>query len=111
MDEISFEEWKRMKFKVGRILSAERMPRTEKLYRLQVDVGGERPLRIISSLVPYYSKDELKDKNIVVFTNLKPTKFSGEVSEGMLLCAEKEDGSECVLLTVEKEIAPGTPIT
>ncbi len=43
--------------------------------------------------------------------NLKPAKFAGEISEGMLLCAEKEDGSECVLLTVQKDIDAGTSIT
>ncbi len=111
MAEISFEEWKKLKLKVGRIILAEKMPRTEKLYRLKVDVGSEKPMQIITSLVTYYSKEELEGQKIVVLTNLKPTKFSGEVSEGMLLCAEKEDGSKCVLLTVQKDIEAGTPVT
>ena len=54
---------------------------------------------------------ELKNQKIIVLVNLKPTKFAGEISEGMLLCAEKEDGSECVLLTVQKDIKVGTQIT
>ena len=92
-------------------MEVERVPDTEKLYKLQVDIGEEKPLQIVTSLVPYYKEEELKDKKIIVLINLKPAKFAGEVSEGMLLCAEKEDGSECVLLTVEKDINVGTQIT
>lgn len=111
MEEISFDEWKKLKMKVGSIVEVERIPRTEKLYKLQVDIGVEKPVQIITSLVPYYTEEELKDQKIIVLVNLKPTKFAGEISEAMLICAEKEDGSECVLLTVQKEIDVGTPIT
>jgi len=62
-------------------------------------------------LVPYYSEEELQDQKIIVLVNLQPARFAGELSEGMLLCAEKEDSSECVLLTVQKDISAGTPIT
>jgi EMAP domain len=109
--EVSFDEWKKLEMKVGKILEVERVPRTEKLYKLQVDIGAEKPIQIVTSLVPYYTEEELKDQKIIVLVNLRPTKFAGEVSEGMLLCAEKEDGSECVLLTVQKDIVVGTPIT
>ncbi|MEA1964824.1 MAG: tRNA-binding protein [Candidatus Aerophobetes bacterium] len=111
MKEISFNEWKKLNMKVGKILEVERIPGTEKLYKLQVDIGGEKPVQIVTSLVPYYPEEELKNKKIVVLVNLKPAKFAGEISEGMLLCAEKEDESECVLLTVEKDIDVGTQIT
>ncbi len=111
MRSISFEEWKKIKMRVGKIIEVDRVPRTDKLYRLQVDTGKETPIQIITSLVPYYSADELLGQKIIVLMNLEPAKFSGEVSEGMLLCAEKKDGSECVLLTVEKNIDVGTPVT
>jgi len=51
------------------------------------------------------------NRTIVVLVNLKPARFAGEVSEWMLLCAEKEDGSQCILLTTEKPVDPGTSIT
>lgn len=111
MEEISFDEWKKLKMKVGKILKVERIPRTEKLYKLQVDIGAEKPVQIVTSLVPYYTEEELEGQKIIVLTNLKPTKFAGEISEAMLICAEKEDESECVLITVQKEIDVGTPIT
>ncbi len=111
MEQISFDEWKKLQMKVGDILGVERVPKTEKLYKLQVNIGEEKPIQIVTSLVPYYSEQELKGQKIIVLVNLKPTKFAGEISEGMLICAEKEDGSECVLLTVQKDIDIGTPIT
>ncbi len=110
MEEIEYKDFKKLQMKVGKIVEVERVPKTEKLYKLQVDIQ-DKEIQIVTSLVPYYSEEELQDKKIVVLVNLKPTKFMGELSEGMLLCAEKEDESECVLLSVEKEIDIGTPIT
>lgn len=111
MEEISFDEWKKLKMKVGKVLEVVRIPKTDKLYKLQVDVGGERPIQIVTGLVPFYSEEELNGQKIIVLVNLKPTKFAGEISEGMLICAEKEDESACVLLTVQKDIDVGTSIT
>ncbi len=111
MVEISFDDWKKIEMKVGCIKTVERVPRTEKLYKLQVDVGEGELRQLLTSLVPYYSEAELLGQKIVVLVNLKPAKFAGEVSQGMLVCAEKEDGSECVLLSPQKDIEVGTPIT
>jgi len=111
METILFDDWKKLALRVGRVLEAERVPKTEKLYRLQVDVGLPRPIQIVTSLVPYYREDQLLGRSIVVLTNLKPTKFAGQVSEGMLLCAESEDGGTCVLLGPQEPVPPGTPIT
>ncbi len=110
MQEIEYGDFKKLQMKVGQITKVERVPNTEKLYKLQVDIG-DKNIQIVTSLVPYYKEEELQDHKIVVLTNLKPMKFRGELSEGMLLCAEKNDESECVLLTVGKDIANGTPIT
>ncbi len=111
MSEVTFDEWKKLQLKVGQIREVERVPRTKKLYKLQVDVGGPRQVQIITSLVPYYSEEDLRDRKIVVLTNLQSTTFAGHLSEAMLLCAETEDGSVCTLLSVHKDMAPGTPIT
>lgn len=111
MGQITFDEWKKIEMKVGKIIKVEAVPRTEKMYKLQVDIGSGKTVQIVSSLRPYYTEEELKDQKIIVLANLKPTKFAGEISEGMLLCAEKEDASKCVLLTVQKDIETGTQIT
>ena len=76
MEEITFDEWKKLEIRVGKILKVERVPRTEKLYKLQVDLG-DKSVQIVSSLVPYYTEEELQNRKIVVLVNLKPTKFAG----------------------------------
>lgn len=108
---IDFDQWQKIEMKVGKVLSVDKVPNRDKLYKLKVDLGEGRPRQIITGLVPYYREEELLGKLIIVLTNLKPAKFAGEISEGMLLCAEKEDGSKCVLLTVDKEVEVGTLIT
>jgi len=108
---ISIEEFKKIEMRVGKIISVEKIPNRDKLYKLHVDIGEEIPRQIITGLVPYYSADELLGKSIIVLVNLEPAKFAGEISNGMLLAAENEDGSKCVLLTVDKEIEVGTRIS
>lgn len=107
---IDYNDFKKLQMKVGQIVDVKKVPDTEKLYRLQVDIGDKK-IQIVTSLVPYYTEEELQNHKIVVLINLKPIKFRGELSEGMLLCAETEDESKCVLLTVGKDIANGTQIT
>jgi methionine--tRNA ligase beta chain len=108
MAEIEFSDFKKLDMRVGKVLTVEDVPRTKKLYKLQVDIN-DRKIQIVSSLKDYYTKEELEGKHIIVLTNLKPATFSGEKSEGMLLCAEYKD--KCVLLTPEKEIECGAPVT
>ncbi|HIH16058.1 MAG TPA: methionine--tRNA ligase subunit beta [Candidatus Diapherotrites archaeon] len=110
MDTIEYADFKKLQMRVGKVLEVERVPNTDKLYKLQVDVGFEKPLQIVSSLVPYYSAEELMGKRIIVLVNLKPTKFAGQESNGMLLCAESADASQCTLLTTEKEMEAGTEV-
>jgi tRNA-binding protein len=108
MEQIEFSDFKKLQMKVGEIKKVERVLNTKNLYKLQVDLGVEQR-QIVSSLVPFYSEEELLNQKIIVLVNLKPTKFCGEASDGMLLCAEKDN--ECVLLTVQKEIELGVSIT
>lgn len=107
---IEFAEFKRVEMKVGKVLEVVRHPGADKLYIVQIDVGGERPLQTVTSLVPYYNEEELMGSEVVVLTNLKPTRMRGERSECMLLCAETPDESQSVLLQPRVPMAPGTPI-
>ena len=111
MNQISFNEWKKLEIRVGKILKVERVPKTDKLYKLQVDIGKEKPIQIVTGLVPHYQEEELQDRKIIVLVNLEPAKFAGEVSEGMLLCAVDETDDKCVLLSVEKDIKVGSIVT
>lgn len=105
--EATIDDWKKLDIRIAEILAAERVPKTVKLYKLQLDIGGEQR-QIVSSIVPYYTADELVGKKIAVITNLRPAKFGGELSNGMLLAAE--DGTDCVLLVVDKDIPSGSPV-
>lgn len=108
---VEFSDWEKLDLRVGQIVKVERVPKTDKLYKLQVDIGKDKPIQIVTSLVPYYTEEELKNQKIIVLVNLKPTKFAGELSEAMLLAAEKKDENKCVLLTVQKDINNGTSVT
>jgi methionine--tRNA ligase beta chain len=107
--DISFEDFKRIDARVGTITQVDRVPRTEKLYRILVDLGQLGVRQTISSLVGYYEANELVGKRIVFLFNLKSTKFAGEVSQGMLLAAEHEQ--KLALLTTDREIPNGSRIT
>jgi methionyl-tRNA synthetase len=107
--DITFEEFKRMDARVGTITQVDRVPRTEKLFKILVDLGSLGIRQTISSLVGYYEPNELVGKRIIFLSNLKPTKFAGEVSQGMLLAAEQEQ--KIALLTTDREIPNGSRIT
>jgi len=107
--EISFEDFRKLDARVGTITQVERVTRTEKLYKILVDLGPLGVRQTISSLVGHYEPDQLKGKRVIFLYNLKPSKFSGEVSQGMLLAAE--EGDKIALLTTDVEVPNGSRIT
>jgi methionine--tRNA ligase beta chain len=109
MSLVTFDEFKKLDMRIGTIAQVERVPRTERLYKIVVDLGELGRRQTVSSLVGYYTPEKLLGKRIVFLTNLKPTKFAGESSEGMLLAAEK--GEKLVLLTTDMEIMNGANVT
>lgn len=111
MSHATFDDWKKLEIKVGKIVSVERVPDADKLYKLLVDIGEVDPRQIVSGIVPYYTVEELQGKLICVITNLAPAKFRGVDSNGMLLAASTEDDEKVILLTPEKDIPPGSIIT
>jgi methionine--tRNA ligase beta chain len=109
---IEFDEWQRIDLRVAQIKEVEDIPGADKLYKLILDVGSEVGERVIcAGIKEYYSKEELKNKKIVVFINLKPRMMKGIESQGMLLAAVSEDHSEVVLVCPEKSIENGCRIS
>ena len=108
-EEISFDDFKKLDIRVGTVTSAERVRRSERLYKILVDLGSLGTRQTISSLVGYYEPSELVGKKVVFLMNLKQAKFAGEVSQGMLLAAEGD--GKLALLTTDHEIQPGARIT
>jgi len=107
---IQFEDFLKLDLRVGTIKQAEAHPRADKLLVLQVDLGSEQR-QIIAGLRGYYEPEQLVGHQIVVLTNLPPRKMRGLDSNGMLLAAVTEDESQVVLLTTEKQVAPGTKVS
>ncbi|HCJ67286.1 MAG TPA: methionine--tRNA ligase subunit beta [Elusimicrobia bacterium] len=109
MENISFEYFKKMDLRIAEIKSCEEVAGADKLYKLTVNFGEER--QIVAGIKPYYSKEELVGKKIVVITNLEPRSLRGVTSQGMLLAASNEDKSSVVLLTLDKDIPNGSRIS
>lgn len=108
---ITYDDFAKLKLKTGTVVECVKAENAEKLYILQVDLGEGKNRQIVSSLVDYYTAQELVGKQIIVLTNLKPAKMRGHLSEGMLLCAESDDASTCVLLKPECTVPVGTSVT
>lgn len=107
--QISFEDFGKIDARIGTITTVERVPRTEKLFRILVDLGRIGVRQTISSLVGHYTENDLVGKQVVFLYNLKPTKLAGQVSQGMLLAAEEE--GKVVLLTTDRMISNGARVT
>jgi methionine--tRNA ligase beta chain len=108
-EEISFDDFKRLDMRTGVITNVEPVKRTEKLYKILVDLGSVGTRQTVSSLVGYYAPNELVGKRVVFLSNLKQAKFAGEVSQGMLLAAEID--GKLALLTTDRDIESGARIT
>jgi len=107
-EEITIDAFKKMDLRVARILSAERVEGTEKLFRLSIDIGGATR-EIVSGIADKYGAEDLVGKRIIVLVNLKPARIRGTLSRGMLLAASH--GEDLVLLTTDNEIVPGSRIS
>ena len=106
--EISFEEFGKLQFQVGRIISCEAVKKSKKLLCSQVQIGSQVK-QIVSGIKKQYSPEEMVGKKVMVLVNLKPAKLAGILSEGMLLCAEDEEG-QLSLMVPEKDMPAGAEI-
>ena len=107
-EEISYDDFMKMQFQVGKIIACEEVPKSKKLLCSKVKIGNEVK-QIVSGIKAYYSPEEMVGKKVMVLVNLKPAKLAGVLSEGMLLCAENEKG-ELALMVPEKDMPAGAEI-
>ncbi|MBF0287548.1 MAG: methionine--tRNA ligase [SAR324 cluster bacterium] len=106
--EITIDQFCKMELKVGKVLSSERVKKSDKLLHSQIDLGEEKPRSIVSGIAEFYSPESLVGKTVMVASNLKPVKLRGVLSEGMILCTD--DGTQLTLVEPSAEAAPGTMI-
>ncbi len=108
MPEISYDDFAKLQLRVGKIIACEEVKKSKKLLCSKVQIGSE-VRQILSGIKSSYSAEEMVGKKVVVLTNLAPREIAGLMSEGMLLCAEDENG-ELALLTTEKNMPAGALI-
>jgi len=105
---ITIDDFAKIKMRVGKVLEAEKVEKSDKLLKLKVSLGDEERT-IVSGIAQYYEPQELIGKNVIVLTNLKPRKIFGIESHGMLLAAK--DGERLTVLTTDKDVGVGSPVS
>ena len=105
---ITIDQFFQTKLKIGTILEAEEVPKSDRLLKLKVDLGEEAPRQIIAGIKEYYAPQDLVNTQVCVVANLKPAKIMGNLSQGMLLAAKDKEG--LVLMRPEKPKKSGTPV-
>lgn len=99
---VKYEDFAKLDIRVGRVLSAERVPGSKKLIRMVIDLGHLGQRQIVAGIGEKYDPSELLGKQIVVVANLAPKKLMGYVSQGMLLAAGCDEGSPVLLAPLEQ---------
>ena len=106
---ITIDDFKKIELKVAKVLEAERIEGSEKLIKMQVDVGEGTNRQVLAGIAQYYKPEELVGREIIIVANLEPRKLMGLESNGMLLAASSPDGAPVILIP-EKEVPPGSGI-
>jgi methionyl-tRNA synthetase len=105
--QITIDEFMKIQLKTAKVLTAERVPRSEKLIKLQVDLGAEQR-QIVAGIGKKYEPEQLVGRSIVIVANLKPAKLMGIESQGMVLAAG--DAEVKGLVSIVEDVDPGTKV-
>lgn len=104
---VSFDDFKKLSIRVGRIKEVKAHPNADRLYVVKVDIGGEER-EVVAGIKKAYTPEELEQKLVVVVDNLEPATIRGVESKGMILAAQ--DGDNLVVVCPDKEISPGATV-
>jgi methionyl-tRNA synthetase len=104
---IGIEDFVKIELKVGEVLTAERIPKSDKLLRFTVDLGEAQPRQILAGIAEYYEPEKLIGRKIIVVSNLKPRKLRGFESQGMVLAASVGEEGKPVLATFAEDVPNG----
>ncbi len=107
MELIGIEDFMKVDLRIGRVVAAERVQKSDKLIKLQVDIGFETR-QVVAGIGKSYTPEELVGKSIVVVANLKPAKLMGIESQGMLLAGSS--GDLLAVATFDRETKPGSRV-
>ena len=107
---ITFDDFTKVKLRVGKVIEASEHPNADKLLVLKVDLGDEQR-QICAGIKGFYAPDQLVGKNLILVANLAPRMMRGVESNGMLLAASNADRSKVIVLTTDADIAPGSTVS
>lgn len=107
-DVVNIDDFAKLHFKVGTIVKAEKIKKSDKLLKLQVNVG-DKTKQIVSGIAKYYHPEDLINKQVVVITNLLPVKLRGVLSEGMILASEDKNGLK--LIVPSEDVVAGSIVS
>jgi len=102
---ITFDDFKRLDIRIGRVISAERVEGTDKLLKLEIDLGTEKR-QLVAGIAEFFQSEQLIGKELPVLVNLEPRKIRGIESKGMILAVDIE--GRPILLGPEEEVPPGS---
>ncbi|MDO8622721.1 MAG: methionine--tRNA ligase [archaeon] len=109
MSNVEYSDWEKLDLRVGKILNVEDIDGADKLYKLTIDIGNEKRT-VCAGIKKNYTKEQLKNKKIILFVNLKPRMLKGIESNGMILAAINEKEDKVVLIAPEKDIEVGAKV-
>lgn len=107
---ISLDQFQKVDLRVAEIVSAEKVPKSDKLLKIEVEIGANNIRQVVAGIAAHYQPDDLIGKQVLFVANLKPVKLRGILSQGMLLAATAEDGS-LALTTIDRHIPSGSRIS
>lgn len=108
LSQVSIDDFAKLDLRVAKVISCEKVKKSSKLLKLQLDIGIETR-QVVSGIAKYYTPDELVGKKVIMIANLKPAKLMGIESQGMILAASNEN--QLVLATIDKDIPVGTKLS
>lgn len=107
---IGIEDFAKLDLRVVKVLTCEKVEKSDKLLKLKVQCGAEER-QVVSGIAKYYTPEEMPGKTLILVANLKPAKLRGIESQGMILAASDKETGKLVLVTVEAEIPTGTKVS
>ncbi|HEY0728139.1 MAG TPA: methionine--tRNA ligase subunit beta, partial [Pyrinomonadaceae bacterium] len=104
---IEIDDFAKVDLRVGQVLSAERLPKSDKLLLLKIDLGEEQPRQVLAGIAQYYEPEKLVGRKVVVVANLKPRKLRGYESQGMVVAASYGEEGRPVIATFTEDVPNG----
>ena len=107
---IEIGDFAKVDLRVGQVLTAERIPKADKLLLLSIDIGEEKPRQVLAGIAEYYQPEQMVDRKVVVVANLKPRKLRGYESQGMVVAASIGAEGRPVIATFTEDVPNGATV-